>query len=49
LQDAFLSRAIALEESHKRVRRSLRLRIRELSVDPQTPPDLLGVLVLQPV
>jgi len=49
LEEAFLERAVALEESHKNIRRSLRLRVRELSLDPQTPPDLLGVLVLLPV
>ena len=48
LEDAFLNRAIELEESHKRIRRSLRLRVKELKVDPQLPPDLLGVLVLEP-
>lgn len=49
LEEAFLARAVALEESHKAIRRSLRLRVRELSLDPQMPPDLLGVLVLLPV
>jgi len=48
LEDAFLERAVALEESHKAIRRSLHLRVRELSLDPQMPPDLLGVLVLLP-
>jgi len=49
LEEAFLERAVALEKSHKAIRRSLRLRVRELSLNPQTPPDLLGVLVLLPV
>jgi superfamily II DNA or RNA helicase len=49
LEEAFLARAVALEESHKAIRRSLRLRVRELALDPQMPPDLLGVLVLLPV
>jgi len=49
LEEAFLARAVALEESHKAIRRSLCLRVRELALDPQMPPDLLGVLVLLPV
>ena len=49
LEDTFLERAVTLEESHKAIRRSLRLRVRELTLDPQMPPDLLGVLVLLPV
>jgi superfamily II DNA or RNA helicase len=48
LEEVFLARAVALEESHKAIRRSLRLRVRELALDPQMPPDLLGVLVLLP-
>lgn len=42
-------RAKALEESHKRIRQAVSLRVRELKVRPQLPPDLLGILVLQPV
>jgi len=42
-------RARELEESHKRVRKAVRLRVRELKVRPQLPPDLLGILILQPV
>lgn len=41
-------RAKMLTESHKRIRKAVRLRIRELKVLPQFPPDLLGLLVLQP-
>ncbi|MCX7867275.1 MAG: DEAD/DEAH box helicase, partial [Limisphaera sp.] len=41
-------RASVLEESHKRIRRAVSLRVRELRVQPQPPPDLLGILVLQP-
>ncbi|MCX8207856.1 MAG: DEAD/DEAH box helicase [Methanothrix sp.] len=42
-------RAKELEGSHKRVRRAVRLRVRELKVRPQLPPDLLGILILQPM
>ncbi len=42
-------RAKELEESHKRVRKAVRLRVRELKVKPQLPPDLLGILILQPM
>ncbi|MCK6456029.1 MAG: DEAD/DEAH box helicase [Phycisphaerae bacterium] len=49
LRDQIAARAAELEKSHKRVRQAVSLRVRELSVKPQLPPDLLGVLVLQPV
>ncbi len=42
-------RAQELGESHKRVRKAVSLRVRELKVKPQFSPDLLGILVLQPV
>ncbi|MCD6344508.1 MAG: DEAD/DEAH box helicase [Anaerolineae bacterium] len=41
-------RARKLEESHKRIRKAVSLRVRELKVKPQFPPDLLGILILQP-
>jgi hypothetical protein len=37
-----------LEASHKRIRQAVKMRVRELKVRPQLPPDLLGVLVLLP-
>ncbi|MGQ9576271.1 MAG: helicase-related protein [Thermoguttaceae bacterium] len=43
------ARATELEKSHKRVRQAVSLKVRQLTVDPQFPPDLLGILVLQPV
>jgi superfamily II DNA or RNA helicase len=43
------ARAAELEVSHKRVRQAVALRVRELNLTPQAPPDLVGVLVLQPV
>ena len=49
LRERIKARAEELERSHKRVRQAVALRVRELSVDPQLPPDLLGILVLQPV
>ena len=42
-------RAAALLDSHKRVRQAVGQRVRRLSVVPQHPPDLLGMLILQPV
>ena len=49
LRDQIKRRAAELETSHKRVRQAVSLRVRELTVTPQLPPDLLGLLVLQPV
>jgi len=49
LRERIEARAEELEKSHKRVRHAVALRVRELSVAPQLPPDLLGILVLQPV
>jgi len=42
------ARAKELEENHKRIRKAVSSRVRELTIRPQLPPDLLGVLVLQP-
>lgn len=42
------NRARDLTEAHKRIRQAVRLRVRELTVEPQEPPDLLGMLVLLP-
>lgn len=42
-------RASELEESHKRIRQAVQLRVRQLKVVPQLPPDLLGLLVLDPL
>ena len=44
-----VERAVRLEQAHKRVRRAVRETVRHLAVVPQFPPDLLGVLVLQPL
>jgi hypothetical protein len=49
LRQRIAARAQELEAAHKRVRRAARLRVRELTVTPQLPADLLQVLVLQPV
>ena len=48
IREQVVQRARQLEESHKRVRQAVSLRIRELRVKPQLPPDLLGIVVLQP-
>jgi hypothetical protein len=49
LRDPIASRAADLENSHKRVRQAISLGVRRLTVTPQLPPDLLGILVLQPM
>jgi hypothetical protein len=49
LREKINARATELEKSHKRVRQAVSMRVRELSVEPQFPPDLLGLLVLQPI
>ena len=49
LRAPLADRAAALRESHSRVRRAVGQRVRQLSVVPQHPPDLLGMLLLQPV
>ncbi len=42
-------RAEALQKSHKQIRQAAAMPVRELEVQPQLPPDLLGILVLQPM
>jgi hypothetical protein len=49
LHKRIAARAAELEKSHKRVRQAVALKVRQLTVAPQLPPDLLGVLVLQPM
>ncbi|MBY0523559.1 MAG: DEAD/DEAH box helicase [Gemmataceae bacterium] len=49
LERRIATRASELEKSHKRVRQAVALKVRQLNVAPQLPPDLLGILVLQPV
>jgi superfamily II DNA or RNA helicase len=49
IRERIFARASELEESHRRIRQAVALRVRELAVNPQFPPDLLGLLVLQPV
>lgn len=43
------ARAKQLEQAHRRIRLAVSLRVRGLEVKPQLPPDLLGILVLQPI
>jgi hypothetical protein len=43
------ARSAELEKSHKRIRQAVAARVRQLSVTAQLPPDLVGLLVLQPV
>jgi hypothetical protein len=49
IQEVLQARAETLAESHRRVRQAVSLKVRGLTVKPQTPPDLLGLLVLQPI
>jgi superfamily II DNA or RNA helicase len=49
IRDRISRRANALTDAHKRIRRAVSWRVRGLEVQPQVPPDLLGLLVLQPM
>lgn len=49
LRSSLAARARDLAGAHKRIRQAVRLRVQELTVEAQWPPDLLGLLVLQPV
>lgn len=49
IRDRLTRRAKELTDAHKRIRQAVSLRVRGLEVRPQFPPDLLGILVLQPV
>lgn len=49
LRPGLLERASELEGAHKRIRQAVRLRVREWKLQPQLPPDLLGLLLLLPV
>ncbi len=49
LRERVATRAEELTAAHKRIRQAVALRVRELAVRPQFPPDLLGLLILQPV
>lgn len=42
-------RANELAASHRRIRQAVHLKVRNLTVEPKLPADLLGVLVLQPL
>ncbi len=49
LKERIHARAADLEKSHKRVRQAVSQKVRHLTLAPKFPPDLLGLLVLQPV
>jgi superfamily II DNA or RNA helicase len=49
IRDRVARRASELTDAHKRIRQAVSLRVRGLEVKPQFPPDLLGLLVLQPM
>jgi superfamily II DNA or RNA helicase len=42
-------RADELTKAYRRVRQAVGMKVRQLTVAPQLPPDLLGILILQPV
>mgnify|MGYP001046035966 CR=1 FL=1 len=48
IEETLEARAKTLEESHKNLRRAVGEHLRGLSLKPHLPPDLLGILVLQP-
>ena len=47
--DRLIRRAAMLAESHKRVRQAMAARVRGFELTPQVPPDVLGIVVLQPM
>ncbi|QUW01736.1 DEAD/DEAH box helicase [Chloracidobacterium sp. MS 40/45] len=49
IREHIARRAAELTAAHKRIRQAVALRVRGLEVKPQFPPDLLGILVLQPM
>ena len=49
IRQTIQGRAEALTEAHRRIRQAVSLKVRGLTVKSQMPPDLLGLLVLQPL
>jgi hypothetical protein len=49
LRDRIQARGDALAEAHRRIRQAVSLKVRGLTVKPQPPPDLLGLLLLSPM
>lgn len=49
VRDQIRKHASHLEKSHKRIRQAVSLKVRQMALVPQLPPDVLGVLVLEPV
>jgi hypothetical protein len=48
IKENIAGRAEALTEAHRRIRQAVKMKVGGLTVKPQLPPDLLGLLVLQP-
>ena len=48
IKENITGRAEALTEAHRRIRQAVKMKVGGLTVKPQLPPDLLGLLVLQP-
>lgn len=49
LREILDQRAAKLLESQRQIRQTLAMKVRNLDYKPQLPPDLLGILVLQPL
>jgi len=49
IRETICRRAGELADAHRRIRQAISQRVRGLEVKPQFPPDLLGILVLQPL
>ncbi|MFQ3583234.1 MAG: hypothetical protein SNJ49_15215, partial [Chloracidobacterium sp.] len=42
-------RALTIQQSHRRLRKAMGQHVRDLTITPILPPDVLGLLVIQPV
>ena len=49
LRDRLTQRAEQLIQSHKRIRKAIAERVRGFELTPHVPPDILGIIVLQPM
>jgi hypothetical protein len=49
IRERVAQRAADLAQAHKRIRQAVSQPVGELEVKPQFPPDLLGILLLQPL
>jgi superfamily II DNA or RNA helicase len=49
IYEILMNRAKELEDSHKKIRKAVFMRIKDFSIKPQFPPDLIGLLILKPL